>query len=68
MCSSDLRLQQHETDNGFDGAFNNHADAFTQQDISQARHDTHQQRGVGHYLIKENGKDVVEDLHNSLQK
>lgn len=34
----------------------------------QARHDTQQQRGVGHYLIKEHGKDVVEDLHNSLQK
>ena len=62
------RLQQHKTNDGFDGAFDNHADAFAQQDVPQARHDTQQQRGVGHYLIKENGKDVVEDLHNSLQK
>ena len=37
-------------------------------DVAQARHDTQQKRGVSHYLIKEHGKDVVEDLHNSLQK
>ena len=27
---------------------------------------TQQQRGIGHHLIKENGKDVVEDCHNTL--
>ena len=27
-----------------------------------------QQRGVGHNLVKEHGKDVVENLHNTLQK
>ncbi|MEX6651077.1 hypothetical protein AB2D32_34205, partial [Pseudomonas aeruginosa] len=37
-----------------------------QRDIAQTGDDTQQQRGIGHHLIKENGKDVVEDCHNTL--
>jgi hypothetical protein len=34
--------------------------------VRRVGHDTQQQRGISHHLIKENGKDVVEDCHNTL--
>lgn len=54
--------------NGFNRTFDNHADTFAQQDIAQTGHNTQQQWGIGHDLVKKHGKDVVEDLHNDLLK
>ena len=35
--------------------------------VTKTGHNTQQQGRVGHNLIKKDGKDVVEDLHNDLQ-